>query len=53
MNPELIVIALVFSGALWYLLRLVYQQFWGKNASGCAKGCGSCAAISENTATKE
>jgi hypothetical protein len=53
MSTESIIIAFIFSGAMWYLLRLVYQQFWGKNAAGCSKGCGSCAAISESTAPKE
>jgi hypothetical protein len=50
---EQIIIFLVFASALFYLGQLVYQQFWGKNAAGCSKGCGSCAAISESTAPKE
>jgi hypothetical protein len=43
---EQIIIFLVFSAALFYLGRLVYQQFWGKTAGQCAKGCGTCAASS-------
>jgi hypothetical protein len=43
---EQIIIFLVFGAALFYLVRLVYQQFWGKTAGQCAKGCGTCAATS-------
>ena len=42
---ETVIIALIFVGALLYLGRLVYQQFWGKSAGQCAKGCGTCAAM--------
>lgn len=38
------IIFLVFAAALVYLVRLVYNQFWGKNAGNCVKGCGTCAA---------
>lgn len=40
------IIFLVFAAALVYLVRLGYNQFWGKNAGNCAKGCGTCAASS-------
>ncbi|MHA8066513.1 FeoB-associated Cys-rich membrane protein [Aquirufa sp. ROCK2-A2] len=50
---ETLLIVLVFSGALFYLGRMVYLQFWGKNAAGCSKGCGSCSSISENLEQKE
>jgi hypothetical protein len=43
---EKIIIFLIFAAAVTYLGRLVYQQFWGKSAGQCAKGCGSCAASS-------
>ncbi|MEN9730323.1 MAG: hypothetical protein RLZ91_1441 [Bacteroidota bacterium] len=43
---EQIIIFLVFAAALFYLGRLVYQQFWGKSAGQCVKGCGTCAASS-------
>jgi hypothetical protein len=43
---EQILIFLIFAAAIFYLGRLVYQQFWGKSAGQCAKGCGSCAASS-------
>ncbi|MFD3393370.1 FeoB-associated Cys-rich membrane protein [Aquirufa sp. OSTEICH-129V] len=42
---ETLVIALIFIGALGFLGRMVYQQFWGKSAGQCAKGCGTCAAL--------
>ncbi|WP_395768530.1 FeoB-associated Cys-rich membrane protein [Aquirufa sp.] len=41
---EHVLIFLVFAAAICYLGRLVYQQFWGKTAGQCAKGCGTCAA---------
>lgn len=40
------IIFVVFAAALVYLGRLVYNQFWGKYAGNCAKGCGTCAASS-------
>jgi hypothetical protein len=40
------IIFVVFAAALVYLGRLVYNQFWGKNAGNCAKGCGTCVASS-------
>jgi hypothetical protein len=40
------IIILVFALALVYLGRMVFMQFWGKNAGNCAKGCGTCAASS-------
>jgi hypothetical protein len=43
-NMENGIIFLVFAAALVYLVRLVFSQFWGKNAGNCAKGCGTCAA---------
>jgi len=39
---ELGLILLVFLGAVFYLGRIVYLQFWGKNSSNCSKGCSSC-----------
>ncbi|MEY2794064.1 MAG: hypothetical protein RJA76_2056 [Bacteroidota bacterium] len=42
---ENIVIAVVFILASFFLGRLVYKQFWGKQSS-CAKGCGgACSGI--------
>jgi hypothetical protein len=43
---ENIVIFLVFAAAVFYLVRMVYNQFWGASAGNCAKGCGTCAASS-------
>lgn len=42
---EFLTILLIFLGAVFYLGRIVYLQFWGKNSSGCNKGCGSCQSI--------
>jgi hypothetical protein len=42
---ESVIIALIFVGAMGYLGRMVYQQFWGKSAGQCAKGCGSCGSM--------
>lgn len=36
---ENLVIFAIFSGAAFFLVKLVYKQFWGKQ-EGCAKGCG-------------
>lgn len=42
---ENIVIGFVFVVASFFLIRLVYKQFFGKQ-NGCAKGCGgSCSTI--------
>mgnify|MGYP002144116847 CR=1 FL=1 len=42
---ENIVIGIIFILASVFLGRLVYKQFWGKQA-GCAKGCaGACSAV--------
>ncbi|MFN8355509.1 MAG: FeoB-associated Cys-rich membrane protein [Spirosomataceae bacterium] len=42
---ENLVITLLFAGALAYLGRLFWKQFFAKTQAGCAKGCGSCSAI--------
>lgn len=39
---EMVAILLIFLGAVFYLVRIVYLQFWGKNSASCSKGCGSC-----------
>lgn len=41
------IILAIFLGAAFFLVRLVFKQFWGKQA-GCAKGCGgACSSIQE------
>ena len=40
-----IIIGLVFSGALGYVGRMGYRQFFANGNAGCAKGCGGCGAI--------
>jgi hypothetical protein len=50
---ETLWIILIFSAALFYLGRMVYLQFWGKNSSACTKGCGSCQSLSSNLEQKE
>lgn len=43
---ENLLIALLFVGALAYLVKLFRQNFSTKSA-GCAKGCGSCGAVKD------
>ncbi len=38
-----ILVGLVFSGAVFYIGRLVYRSFQAK--TGCATGCGKCGAL--------
>lgn len=45
---ENLVILLLFTGALAYLGRMFWKQFFAKTQAGCAKGCGSCSAIDVN-----
>lgn len=40
---QMIAIAALFSGAIFFLGRIVYRSFQAK--SGCATGCGKCGAI--------
>jgi hypothetical protein len=40
---QMIAIAGLFSGAIFFLGRIVYRSFQAK--SGCATGCGKCGAI--------
>ncbi|MFM6948142.1 MAG: FeoB-associated Cys-rich membrane protein [Aquirufa sp.] len=53
MDMEFVMILLIFLAALFYLGRIVYLQFWGKNSSGCSKGCGSCQSISSDFDQKD
>ncbi len=48
---ETLLIALLFLGALAYLGNGVRKAFSRRQAAGCAKGCGTCAAA-EATAAK-
>ncbi|MEJ7662322.1 MAG: FeoB-associated Cys-rich membrane protein [Hymenobacter sp.] len=45
MEAQLLIIIALFSAALFYLGRRVYQIFAAKDQAGCAKGCGGCGAI--------
>jgi hypothetical protein len=38
-----ILLAIIFTGALAYLGRVVYRQFQAKSA--CASGCGKCSVV--------
>lgn len=50
---ENIVIWVIFVFASFFLIRLVYKQFFGKQ-NGCAKGCGgSCSTIEIKADLKE
>lgn len=40
---QMIAIVALFSGAIFFLGRIVYRSFQAK--SGCATGCGKCGAI--------
>ena len=40
-----IIIGLVFLGALGYVGRIFYRQFFAKSSAGCAMGCSGCTAI--------
>ncbi|WP_164847828.1 FeoB-associated Cys-rich membrane protein [Sandaracinomonas limnophila] len=43
------IIFAVFLVSAFYLIRLVYNQFWGKKV-GCAKGCGgACSNMTDST----
>ncbi len=42
MTMETILIFLIFSGAIFYLGRMILKQFFGQSNAGCAKGCGTC-----------
>ncbi len=53
MNMEFVIILLIFLTAVFYLGRLVYSQFWGKNAASCSKGCGSCQSIPSSLEQKD
>ncbi len=45
-----ILIGLIFSGAAFYLSRMVYRSFQAKE--GCASGCGKCGAEDINKLVK-
>ena len=40
---QLVVVIILFSGAAFFLGRMIYRSFQAKNA--CAAGCGKCGAI--------
>ena len=40
---QLVVVIILFSGAAFFLGRMIYRSFQAKNA--CATGCGKCGAI--------
>lgn len=40
MDVQLLIILILFSAALAYLGRRVWQMFAAKGQAGCAKGCG-------------
>ncbi len=40
MNIQLIIVALLFLGALLYIGRMIYRTL--KSKKGCASGCGKC-----------
>jgi hypothetical protein len=40
MDIQLIIIIILFLGALYYIGKLVYSSLKAKN--GCASGCGKC-----------
>lgn len=42
---ETLLILALFAGAIFYLGRLAWQQFFSRKGAGCAKGCGSCGAV--------
>ena len=42
MNIQLIIVIVLFLGAVFYMGRLVYQSLTSKK--GCASGCGKCGA---------
>jgi hypothetical protein len=48
---QVIAIAALFSGAIFFLGRIVYRSFQVK--SGCATGCGKCGAIDFNKIEKQ
>jgi hypothetical protein len=41
-----VLLAIIFTGALAYLGRVVYRQFQAKSA--CASGCGKCSVVDFN-----
>jgi hypothetical protein len=40
MNIQLVIVILLFLGALFYMGRLIYRSL--KSKKGCASGCGKC-----------
>lgn len=47
---ETILILILFAGAAFYLLRLVYRQFV---ATKCESGCGKCGSVDFNQIEKK
>jgi hypothetical protein len=46
-----ILLAIIFTGAMVYLGRVVYRQFQAKTA--CANGCGKCSVVDFNKIESE
>jgi hypothetical protein len=42
---QYLLIGLLFATALFFMGRRVWQAFFAKSESACAKGCGACSTI--------
>ncbi|HEX7366356.1 MAG TPA: FeoB-associated Cys-rich membrane protein [Pelobium sp.] len=51
MDIQLLIVILLFAGAIFYILRLVYKSLTAKK--GCASGCGKCAVDFSKPETKK
>ncbi|HET8829165.1 MAG TPA: FeoB-associated Cys-rich membrane protein [Pelobium sp.] len=51
MNIQLIIVILLFMGAVFYMGRLVYRSL--KSKKGCASACGKCSVDFSKVETKK